>query len=207
MGAHTNPRSLLASERGTALTEFGLIAPTFAMLLMGTLDIAHSLYMQAVLQGTVQKAARDGSLETGSANSAQTTIDTRIRTAVKKLNTSMTDSNIIVARRYYKTFSSAYGAQAETYTDTNTNNTCDNGEPYTDANNNSTWDRDGGNSGQGGARDITVYTVTVSYPHMFPLWKMLGTSANNTVRATTVLANQPYGAQSQYGTATARNCP
>ncbi len=48
MGAHTNPRSLLASERGTALTEFRLIAPTFAMLLTGTLDLAHSLYMQVV---------------------------------------------------------------------------------------------------------------------------------------------------------------
>lgn len=199
--------TLLNNERGTALTEFGLIFPAFALLLMGSLDIGHTLYMQGVLQGAIQKAARDSSLESGTATATQTTIDTRIRNAVKDLNTSLADSDITITRRYYKTFSTASAALAETWTDTNTNGTCDNGEPYSDANNNSTWDRDGGNSGQGGARDITVYNVTVSYAHMFPLWKLLGTSGTQTVKATTVLANQPYGAQSQYGSATARNCP
>lgn len=200
-------RTVIRDTQGIAATEFALIAPVFTMLLMGSLDIGHTLYMQAVLQGTIQKAARDSSLESGTATATQTTIDTRIRTAVKKLNTSMTDSDITITRRYYKTFSTASAAQAETWTDTNTNNTCDNGEPYSDANNNSVWDRDGGNSGQGAARDITVYNITVTYPHLLPLWKILGTSSMNTVRATTVMANQPYGAQSQYAAATTRNCP
>lgn len=198
---------LLASERGTAATEFGLIAPVFMLLLMGSADIAHTLYLQSVLQGTIQKAARDSSLESGTATATQTTIDTNIRNAVKDLNTSLLDSDIAITRRYYKTFSTAAAAQAETWTDTNANGICDNGEPYTDANNNSVWDKDGGNAGQGGARDITVYDVTVTYPHMFPLWKFLGRSSISTVKATTVLANQPYGAQTQYAAATARNCP
>ncbi len=198
---------VLRDTRGMAATEFGLIAPVFALLMMGSADIAHTLYMQSVLQGTIQKAARDSSLESGTAAAMQTTIDTRIRTAVKDLNTSLVDSDIAISRRYYKTFSSAAAAQAETWTDTNSNATCDNGEPYSDANNNSTWDRDGGNSGQGGAKDITVYNVTVTYPHMFPLWKILGRSSTNIVKATTVLANQPYGAQTQYAAATTRNCP
>lgn len=199
--------ALRSNEQGIAATEFALIAPVFAMLLMGVLDIGHTLYMQAVLQGTIQKAARDSSLESGTATATQTTIDTRIRTAVKQLNHSLADADIAITRRYYKTFSTASAALAETWTDTNTNGTCDAGEPYTDANNNSVWDRDGGNAGQGAARDITVYNVTVIYPHMLPLWKMLGTSSISTVRATTVVANQPYGAQSQYGAATARTCP
>lgn len=200
-------RTLTSNERGIAATEFALIAPVFCMLLMGSLDIGHRLYMQSVLQGTIQKAARDSSLESGTATATQTTIDGRIRAAVKDLNRSLVDSDIAITRRYYKTFSTAAAAQAETYTDTNGNSTCDNGEPYTDANNNSVWDRDGGNAGQGAARDITVYNITVTYPHMLPLWKMLGTNSINTVKATTVVANQPYGAQSQYGAATARNCP
>lgn len=99
--------------------------------------------------------------------------------------------DIAITRRYYKTFSTASAAQAETWTDTNSNSTCDNGEPYTNANNNNTWDRDGGNAGQGGARDITVYNVTVNYAHMFPLWKFIGASGTQTLKATTVLANQP----------------
>tara|TARA_B110001454_G_scaffold195827_1_gene198346 strand:- start:4748 stop:5359 length:612 start_codon:yes stop_codon:yes gene_type:complete len=200
-------QSLPANERGAALVEFALVAPVFVMLLMGSLDIGHRLYLQAVLQGTIQKASRDNSLESGTATAMQTTIDTRIRSAVKDLNRSLADSDIAITRRYYKTFSTASAAQAETWTDTNTNGTCDNNEPYTDANNNSVWDKDGGNAGQGAARDIAVYNVTVTYPHIFPLWKMLGSNSINTVKATTVVANQPYGAQSQYSAATARNCP
>jgi Flp pilus assembly protein TadG len=198
--------SLLRNDRGIAATEFALIAPIFALLMMGSADIAHTLYMQTVLQGTIQKAARDSSLESGTANTTQATIDGRIRAAVKDLNTALADSDITITRRYYKTFSTASAAQAETWTDTNSNSTCDNGEPYTDANNNNTWDRDGGNAGQGGARDITVYNVTVNYAHMFPLWKFIGASGTQTLKATTVLANQPYGAQTQYAAATTRNC-
>lgn len=198
--------SLLGNDRGIAATEFALIAPIFALLMMGSAYIAHTLYMQTVLQGTIQKAARDSSLESGTATATQTTIDGRIRAEVKKLNTALADSDIAITRRYYKTFSTASAAQAETWTDTNSNSTCDNGEPYTDANNNNTWDRDGGNAGQGGARDITVYNVTVNYAHMFPLWKFIGASGTQTLKATTVLANQPYGAQTQYAAATTRNC-
>ena len=198
--------SLLGNDRGIAATEFALIAPIFALLMMGSADIAHTLYMQTVLQGTIQKAARDSSLESGTATATQTNIDGRIRAEVKKLNTALADSDIAITRRYYKTFSTASAAQAETWTDTNSNSTCDNGEPYTDANNNHTWDRDGGNAGQGGARDITVYNVTVNYAHMFPLWKFIGASGTQTLKATTVLANQPYGAQTQYAAATTRNC-
>jgi len=198
--------SLLGNDRGIAATEFALIAPIFALLMMGSADIAHTLYMQTVLQGTIQKAARDSSLESGTATATQTIIDGRIRAEVKKLNTALADSDIAITRRYYKTFSTASAAQAETWTDTNSNSTCDNGEPYTDANNNNTWDRDGGNAGQGGARDITVYNVTVNYAHMFPLWKFIGASGTQTLKATTVLANQPYGAQTQYAAATTRNC-
>jgi Flp pilus assembly protein TadG len=200
-------RRSLRSEDGTAVTEFGLIAPMFAMLLMGSLDVAHMLYMRAVLQGTVQKAARDSSLESGSVAANQTAIDTRIRRAVKHLNTSLADSSIVINRRYYKTFSKAASAQAETLlSDTNNNGTCESGDRYSDANNNNVWDRDGGDAGQGGARDITVYNVTVTYPHMFPLWQMLGIPRLNTANATTVIANQPYDKQAQYSTATARTC-
>ena len=78
--------SLLRNDRGIAATEFALIAPIFALLMMGSADIAHTLYMQTVLQGTIQKAARDSSLESGTATATQTTIDGRIRAEVKKLH-------------------------------------------------------------------------------------------------------------------------
>lgn len=196
-------RKLAPDERGTALTEFGLLFPVFALLVMGALDIAHTLYMNSVLQGALQKAARDSTLETGTAGSTQTSIDNAVKSQVQDLHKSAT---VTFSRRYYKSFSTASAAQAESFTDSNANGTCDAGEPYQDNNNNSVWDADGGNAGQGGAKDVTIYKVTVTYPHMFPLYKFIGGSNMETVEAQTVLANQPYGAQSQYGAPTVRNC-
>ena len=49
--------------------------------------------------------------------------------------------------------------------------------------------------GQGGAKDVVVYSVTVTYPRLFPVAKLIGLSENVKLNATTVLANQPYGDQ------------
>lgn len=201
-------RALTPDERGTAAMEFGLIFPVFAMLMLGALDIGHTLYMNSVLQGAIQKAARDSSLETGTATSTQTVIDNAVQSQVRDL---VNDATVNFSRRTYKTFSSAAAANMEGFSDTptgpNANGVCDAGEPYVDTNNNSVWDKDGGDGGQGGAKDVTIYKVTVSYPHMFPLYKLIGGSNTAVVTGQTVLANQPYGAQSQYGTPTVRNCP
>lgn len=196
-------RKLKTDESGATILEFGLVAPVLSMLLIGSFDLAHTLYMQSVLQGALQKAARDSSLETGASSGTQTTIDTRVTNQVKQL---MNGATVNFTRRYYKTFSKAAAAQAESFTDTNTNGQCDGGEPYVDVNNNNNWDRDGGDAGQGGARDNVVYTVDVSYPRMFPLDKMIGGSGTTRISATTVLSNQPYGNQAQYASPTVRNC-
>jgi Flp pilus assembly protein TadG len=190
-------------EKGAVLMEFGLLIPVMALLLMGSYDIGHSIYMTTVMQGVVQKASRDSGLETGVESTTQTAIDTRVSQQVKRLAKNATVS---ITRRYYKSFSKAAAAQAEPYTDSNGNGACDASEPYTDENNNSIWDADGSASGQGGAKDTVVYTVRASYPRMFPLHKMIGLSATTTIEAVTVLNNQPYGDQSSFGTPTVRNC-
>lgn len=203
-----NALPLARNERGTAAMEFGLIFPAFAMLMLGALDVGHTLYMNSVLQGAMQKAARDSALETGTATATQTAIDNAVQGQVLNL---VNNATVTFSRRTYKTFSSAASANMESFTDStsgpNANGVCDAGEPYVDTNNNSAWDKDGGDAGQGGAKDVTVYKVTVSYPHMFPLYRLIGGSSTQTVTGQTVLANQPYGAQSSYGTPTVRNCP
>ena len=79
---------------------------------------------------------------------------------------------------------------------------CNHGEPYTDENNSGSRDSSGAD-GQGGARDITVYTAKVSYPRIFPMYGLLGWTPNITASATTVLRNQPYGQQAARAS---RNC-
>ncbi|WEK01087.1 MAG: pilus assembly protein [Candidatus Sphingomonas phytovorans] len=197
-------RGIYADRRGATVVEFAIVAPVISLLLLGAFDTAHSLYMRSVLQGVVQKVARDSALEAGTVTAQQTVLDNKVRASVKAI---ANNADITITRRYYRTFSAAAAAQAETWTDTNGNGTCDAGEPYQDANNNTYWDGDGGDGGQGGAKDKTVYTVAMTYPRYFPLYRIIGGSNTTNITASTVLANQPYGDQGSYGPPTVRNCP
>lgn len=203
----SNMTRLARAEEGATLTEFGLIAPVLCLLLIGSLEIGHRLYMHGVLEGAVQKAARDGSLETASGTSSdpRDSIDARVLSQVRKLHNS---ANVTFNRRFYRTFTDASEKKTEEFTDTNGNGTCDADEPFEDVNNNGVWDRDGGDDiANAGARDAVVYTVTMNYPNMFPLHKFIGGSDTTTLSASTVLANQPYGEQQQYDAPTVGNCP
>lgn len=194
---------ILRDERGLSVVEFALISPVFLGLLLGGADMAHSLYMNGVLEGVLQKAGRDASLESGTEAARQAEIDALVTTRVREL---ARGASVTVTRRYFKDFSKAAQAVGEPYTDSNANNLCDAGEPYQDTNNNSVRDADGGDAGQGGAKDTVLYTADISYPRLFPMYKMIGLPATVNMRATTVLANQPYGEQAQYSAPTVRNC-
>lgn len=198
------PGALRRDESGATIVEFAMVAPVLGLVLLGAFDVAHTLYTRAALQGVVQKTARDSTLESGADATVQSALDEKVRAQAKALANNAT---ITITRRFYRTFSDAAAARAETWTDTNSNGTCDAGEPYEDANRNNTWDRDGGNAGQGGAKDATLYTVTASYPRIFPLYNLVGGSRTTTITASTVLRNQPYGDQGSYGAMQVRNCP
>jgi Flp pilus assembly pilin Flp len=197
---------IVADEKGVTITEFGLIAPAVAAMLLGTMDLGHSLYMRTVLDGAIQDVARDSSLEDGVILGRQQAIDYRIREQIKRLNSNLTDNDIVITRRYYRNFTNAYNAEEEDYTDTNNDGTCNASEPYVDANLNGVWDSDGGDQGQGGAKDVSIVSVKVSYNRLFPMAKLAGMPERITLSANTVLANQPYGEQAQYGAAQTRNC-
>lgn len=197
-------RNWHGDERGSVIVEFAIIAPVMGLVLLGAFDVGHTLYMRAVLQGVLQKAARDSALEGGSAQEQLDKIDKKIKLQVTAI---ANNGTIEIKRRFYRTFSEVAAAKAEDWTDGNGNGTCDAGESYTDKNRNNIWDADGGDAGQGGARDSTLYTVTVSYPRFFPIYNMIGGSNTTKVSAATVLRNQPYTDQGAYGTPKAGNCP
>jgi Flp pilus assembly protein TadG len=203
-------RLLSRSEDGATLTEFGLIAPALFLMLIGAFEVGHTLYMQSVLEGVVQKAARDGTLETaaGTSDAARDAIDASVRSQILNLNNS---ANIQITRRFYRTFTDASQAAAEQFTDSASgpfaDGICNNNEPFEDKNNNGVRDIDGGDAiGSAGAKDDVVYTVTVSYPNIFPLQNFIGGSGTTTLTASTVLANQPYGDQASYDEPTVGHC-
>lgn len=176
---------LRADRRGAAVVEFAIIAPVMMLLLMGLGDLLYQQYAQSILNGAVQKAARDSTLE----GADTTTIDTSVSNMVKKIAKNATFS---MTRKSYDTFTEV---APEPFTDSNGNGIRNAGECYTDMNGNSQWDADPGASGNGGASDITLYTVTVTYPHIFPVMGLLGWPSTQTISAKALLKNQPYAVQ------------
>jgi len=71
------------------------------------------------------------------------------------------------------------------------------GDCYEDANGNGSYDMALGSDGLGGADDIVYYEVTVSMPRIFPMAKMLGWSATQSTKATTIVRNQPWANQAK----------
>ena len=64
-----------------------------------------------------------------------------------------------------------------------------------DENGNNRWDADVGASGQGGARDVVVYRVTVAYDELVPLSRFVGLDPKRRFTAVTTLMNQPFATQ------------
>jgi Flp pilus assembly protein TadG len=191
--------SFVSDQRGSGITEFAFVIPVFTLVIMGVFDLAYRGYVHSVLQGEVQKAGRDSALEGGNSTSAGTSIDNRVKARVNVLVGSPTWT---ITRTRFQSFSTA--GQAERFTDSNGNGTRNAGECFDDTNGNGAWDSSAssGNNGQGSADDIVLYKAQVSYPKVFPMYGLLGWSSTETVSATTVLRNQPYGSGSTYTTTT-----
>ncbi|MFM6832748.1 MAG: TadE/TadG family type IV pilus assembly protein [Novosphingobium sp.] len=193
-----NPRALMQDTSGVTVVEFALIAPVLLVLLMGTYDVGYQLYASSVLQGALQKAGRDSTIE--GAETASSTIDQRVTDQIRMV---VPNATLAYTRKAYATFGNV--SKPEDFTDLNSNGVCDKGEPYEDINSNNKWDTDRGKSGQGGAKDAVLYSVTMTYPRPLAVAPMLGMSNTITVKTETVLRNQPYGIQDL--SKTTRNCP
>lgn len=177
---------LRADQRGATIIEFAMVAPVLLLTILGLFDMAYNMYSTAMLEGAIQKAARDATLE----GAAPATVDARVAAAVHAV---VPGARLAYSRKAYFSFTDV--GQPEDYTDVNTNGLCDNGEPFEDANGNGDWDADRGSVGNGGARDAVLYSVTATYDHAFPLTSIAGLSGTVSARSETVLRNQPFGLQ------------
>lgn len=184
-------------QSGTSITEFGIIAPVLMVMLLGTYDVGHEMYVKSVLNGALQEVGRNSALEGASNADQRAEIDERLTASVKGV---VPNAEVDVTRRYYKTFSQAASAQAEDVIedDEDANNICDEGESFMDANHNGEWDEDGGTDGQGGARDVVIIKVTLRYDRLFPSASFIGYGSDVILVSDSVIANQPYGQQTQF---------
>ena len=178
---------LARDARGNPAVEFALTMPITFLMILGLGDLAYEGYLDSVLTGAVQKAGRDSTIQGNATESSS--IDQKVIDAVKAIAPKATFAS---TRENYDN----YGAvKPEPFTDTNNNGVRDAHECFTDVNGNGQWDSDPGTSGQGGASDVTVYKMTVTYPRLFPFAWLIGWPANVTISASTYLKNQPYATQ------------
>jgi Flp pilus assembly protein TadG len=188
-------RTLIRDCAGVTVVEFALIAPALLLVLAGLYDLGNVLYAKSLLEGSMQQAARNSTIE----GAASATIDQRITQTVQN---AAPGAVLTFTRKSYSSFSQV--SRPEDFTDVNSNGACDSGEPYEDANGNSTWDTDRGKTGQGSARDAVLYTARMTYPLPFPALSLLGYPNSMTLTAQTVLRNQPYVGTT--ATVVTRNC-
>jgi Flp pilus assembly pilin Flp len=191
---------LASDETGVTAIEFAIIAPVFFMLMMGTFDFGHQFYMESVLRGAVNKAGRDSALESGAEATKQAAIDKFVKTQIYDVASSAT---VKIDRKYFRSYNDAAAPTHEDFIDGNSNNICDTGETYSDENHNGKYDKTGTADGQGGARDVVIYSVDVSYKHLFPVTGFIpGLSDTVNMNASTVLTNQPFSSQAVVVTGT-----
>lgn len=189
---------LRRDESGNTLVEFAFVVPVFLVMLIGVFDVAHTLYTSSVLQGTMEKAGRDFTLE--NSGSRRTTLHAFVTKRVKRIAPSAT-----VNFQQLAYFDFADIGQPELYTDDNLDGICNNNEPFDDANGNGQWDADRGEVGLGGARDAVLFTATVTYDRLFPMAELIGLPDQVTLTGSTVLRNQPFDIQDR--TIPTGNCP
>jgi hypothetical protein len=182
--------TLARARRGSAATEFAIVAPVLLLMIIGLFDLGHSMYVTAVLQGELERAGRSSSLQSGTSNT--TAIDASVSSIVRDL---IGGSATFVSRRLNYSSFAAVGTPERFIDKTPLNNKYDPGECFEDVNGNGQWDADRGKTGQGGANDVVVYKITVTYPRMFPMAGLFGWSTDQSISASTVLRNQPYATQ------------
>lgn len=179
-------RALRSDDSGISAVEFALLAPVLLTMLMGIFDMSYSMYTNALLEGAVQQAARDSTIEDADTRSSE--LDGRVTSVVHDL---VPNAELTFERTSYSSFSEV--GQAEDFDDVNGSGSCDDGESFEDANGNGIWDADRGKAGLGAARDAVLYEVTVTYLRPFPVAELVGFEDTMTMKTRTVLRNQPYG--------------
>lgn len=177
---------LLGSTRGATMVEFALVAPLLILMLLGGLEVGHTMYVRSALVGALQKAARDISLEGASAGVRQDAIAASVASAVRQI---IPGASVTMASKSYRDYRNV-ADPAEEYNDANHDGRCDNGEAFVDSNRNGHWDADGSVAGRGNARDVVLLVATVSYNRL-GLTSLLAGAPRTVLTAKTLIRNQP----------------
>jgi Flp pilus assembly protein TadG len=174
-------------QRGTNIVEFAFVVTPLMIVLLVIIDFGYRLYLEVVVEGTLNKAARQATV----GGVATADIDTYVR---NQLTAFSKNAVITIDKQSYYQFSGV-GKPEKILTDTAPVGIFNKGDCFEDSKPNGTFDTNQGSEGLGGSDDVVYYNVKVDFPRLVPLGKFLGFASTETVQAKTVLRNQPFGAQ------------
>jgi hypothetical protein len=141
--------------RGAAALQFALLAPALVLLVVGSFEVAITLFVAGTMESAVLAASRYG--VTGFTEDGVSR-EQRIRDIILDRTLGFVDMDETEIRTLvYRSFDQI-GAP-EPFTDENANGQHDSGEPFNDVNGNGSWDDDMGAAGLGGPGDIVLYEV------------------------------------------------
>lgn len=187
-------RSLGRNQRGATIVEFALVLLPFLTMLLGSLDIGYQVYLSALANGALERAARKASVGNQTRQQVIDLVSSEVRTILPAAQRA--DPNAVrVTALSYNNFSNVGGGERITG-DTAPVGTYNPGDCYEDRNNNGRYDATGGGgSDLGAADDVVYYQVDISVPRLSPLLAAAGLGANTEVHTKTLIRNQPYGEQ------------
>jgi hypothetical protein len=159
---------------------------------MQTFNLGQLVYGKVLLNGAVEQAARTSALETGNTSAA----DGIVSSIVGKV---LTGATFTSTRKSYYDFTDI--GRKEHWNDANNNGTCDNNEAYVDENRSGAWEADVSATGNGGAGDVVIYTVSAAYSPLFTVPFAPGSWQRTTLSAVAVRKNQPFANQTVSGAA------
>jgi Flp pilus assembly pilin Flp len=193
-------RRFRRDDRGATIVEFALVLTPFLLLTLGLVDLGFREYVNVMLQGALNEAARQETVGGVSQATLTSYVQGRMSTIIPQGTYNGTAVGVITI-----TPSSYYDytgiAQMEPLSkDANSNNVLDIGDCFTDYNGDGVRDtNNGANAGAastGGSDDIVYYKASITFPSFVPMGLLVGQSQmTETVNATTMLKNQPYASQ------------
>ena len=181
------------NSRGVTVIEYALISPVFLTLLMGGMDVAQEAYALSLLNGATQKIARADTIQNANTSTNNATV-------LQTLAPVLPNVTVNSVRQNYNDFADI--GRSEKWNDTNNNGLCDNGETYVDENSDGHFSTDVAESGNGGANDVVVWTVTATYRPMFYAPFVSRIAGTRTLKSVAIKKNQPFAAQTPYNNAT-----
>jgi Flp pilus assembly protein TadG len=194
MKALSQLQSLSQDKEGASAAEFAVVLPLLLLMIMGFMNVGQQFYARSLLEGAIQEAARRSSLESATDAGVSTLIDESVIQAVKPIVGSK--ALFQFNRQAFYNYRIAE-TKAEEFSDSNDNGVCDNNEPYEDLDGNSAFSKSITEAGQGGAKDVQIYTVNLEFQRMFPMLEKVGFNDKIKIQAQTLLKNQPYAGQAK----------